>query len=103
MKRRLSSRTKQWRDDQIYEVDIRVLRPQPYMPMRGPAPTLALRKAGVLPDTVRVGAGPMADACIAWVHAYRKQQWHRVGRLVATGILVVGGMIQYFSWLSAGY
>jgi hypothetical protein len=37
------------------------------------------------------------------VHAYRKQQWHRVGRLVATGILLVGGMIQYMSWLSAGY
>ncbi|HEX5205200.1 hypothetical protein ACFQS1_23465 [Paractinoplanes rhizophilus] len=100
MSRRLASRTKQWRDEQIYEVDIRVLRTQPYMPLRGPGPTLAVRKADVLDDTVRVGAGPYADAGIAWVQAYRKQQWHRVGRLIATGILLVGGMIQYMSWLS---
>ena len=100
--KRLASRTKQWREDQIYEVDIRVLRTQPYMPLRGPGQTLALRKAGVLPDTVRLGAVPQADAGIAWVHACKKEQWHRLGRLVVTGILVVGGLIQSMSWLSTG-
>ena len=102
MSRRLAFRTKHWRDEQIYEVDVRVLRTQPYFQLHGPGQTLALRKAGVLPDTVRAGAVPRADACIAWVHAQRKEQWHRVGRLVATGILLVGGMIQYMSWLSTG-
>jgi hypothetical protein len=100
MRRRLASRTKEWRDDQIYEVDIRVLPPLAYMPYRGPAPTLALRKAEVLPGTVRTGVVALADAGIAWVQAYRKQQWHRAGRLVASGILLVGGMIQYMTWLS---
>src|SRR5215471_4090411 len=88
LKRRLDSRTKRWRDDQIYEVDIRVLRTQPfYLPARRPGATLALRKAEVLPDTVRAGAVPQADAGIAWVQAYRKQEWHRIGRLVVSGIL----------------
>ncbi|WP_433295084.1 hypothetical protein ACQP2F_34845 [Actinoplanes sp. CA-030573] len=102
MKRRLASRTKDWREDQIYEVDIRVMRTSPYVPLRGPAPTLALRKADVLPGTVRSGVVALADAGIAWVQAYRKQEWHRLGRWVATSILVVGGMIQYMSWLSVG-
>ena len=100
--KRLTSRTRQWRDEQIYDVDVRVLRTQPYVPLHGPGQTLALRKAGVLPGTVRRGAVPLADACIAWVHACRKERWHRVGRLVVTGILIIGGMIQYMSWLSTG-
>ncbi|MCU7724790.1 hypothetical protein ODJ79_13780 [Actinoplanes sp. KI2] len=100
LQKRLASRTKQWREEQIYEVDVRVLRTQPYVPLHGPGQTLALRKAKVLPDTVRRGAVPQADAGIAWVHACRKEQWHRVGRLVVTGILLVGGIIQYMSWLS---
>jgi len=100
--KRLTSRTRQWRDEQIYDVDVRVLRTQPYLPLHGPGQTLALRKAGVLPGTVRRGAVPLADACIAWVHACRKERWHRVGRLVVTGILIIGGMIQYMSWLSTG-
>jgi hypothetical protein len=100
--KRLASRTKQWREEQIYEVDIRVLPTQPYLPSHGPGQTLALRKASVLPDTVRLGAVPQADAGIAWVHACKKEQWHRLGRLVVTGILVVGGLIQCMSLLSAG-
>jgi hypothetical protein len=102
MRRRLSSRTKQWRDEQIYEVDIRVLPPNPYLPPRGRTATLALRKADVLPDTVRLGMLPTADAGIAWVQAYRKQEWHRVGRWAVTSILLVGGLIQCMSWLSVG-
>jgi hypothetical protein len=102
LQRRLAARTKQWRDEQIYDVDVRVLRTQIYMPLHGPGQTLALRKASVLDDTVRAGAVPFADAGIAWVQAYKKQEWHRLGRWIATSILLVGGMIQYMSWLSTG-
>lgn len=102
MTRRLMSRTKQWRDEQIYEVDIRVLRQYTPLPMSVTA-SMALRKAEVLPGTVRAGRIPYADAGIAWVKAYRKQEWHRIGRLAVTGILLVGGMIECMSWLSAGY
>lgn len=102
LQQRLAARTKQWRDDQIYDVDIRVMHQQMWLPMSVPA-TMALRKAEVLPGTARTGAIPYADAGIAWVQAYRKQEWHRIGRLVAGGILLVGGMIQYMSILSAGY
>ena len=104
---RLHSRTKEWREDQIYEVDVRVLRrPAPVFAAattHGDRSSVALRKASLLPGTARTDLLPCADAGIAWVHAYRRQQWHRVGRLIATGILLVGGMIQYMSWLSAGY
>jgi len=102
LQNRLTARTKQWRDQQIYDVDIRVLRQHASVPMSVTA-SMALRKAEVLPGTVRSGAVPYADAGIAWVQAYRKQEWHRIGRLVVSGILLVGGMIQTMSWLSAGY
>jgi hypothetical protein len=99
--RRLVTRTKQWRDDQIYEVDVRVISQPPPVPLRGPV-SVALRKAVLLPGTARSGVIAVADASIAWVHAYRKQQWHRAGRLIAGGIFLVGSMIQYMSWLSTG-
>lgn len=99
--RRLATRTKQWRDDQIYEVDVRVVgKPLP-VPLRGPV-SVALRKAALLPGTARSGVIPVADAGIAWVHAYRRQQWHRAGRLIAGGIVLVATMIQFMSWLSTG-
>jgi len=101
LQRRLAARTRQWREDQIYEVDVRVTGNPSPAPLRGPA-SVALRKAGLLPGTARSGVVPVADAGIAWVHAYRKQQWHRAGRLVTGGILLVGSMIQYMSWLSTG-
>ena len=101
--RRLAARTKQWRDEQIYEVQVRVLRPAALVASGGRGPvSVALRKAAVLPGTVRSGALPAAEAGIAWVHAYRKQQWHRAGRLITTGVLLIGSMIQYMSWLSTG-
>ena len=103
LRRRLSVRAKQWRDDQIYEVDVRVLRDYSMVPAGVGARSLALRKAAVLPGTVRSGVVAVADAGIAWVHAYRRQQWHRVGRLVAFGILLIGSMIQFMSAISADY
>ncbi|GAA0574760.1 hypothetical protein GCM10010172_69270 [Paractinoplanes ferrugineus] len=105
LERRLTQRTRRWRDEQIYEVDVRVLRTRAIFPslVGAPRSSLALRKATVLPSTARSSAAYRADAGIAWVKAYRKQEWHRIGRLAASGILLVGGMIQYMSWLSTSY
>jgi hypothetical protein len=100
---RLARRTRKWRDDQVYEVDVRVLRQYSMVPAGVTATSLALRKAAVLPDTVRSGVGAIADAGIAWVHAYRRQQWHRAGRLIAFGILLFGTMIEVISALSTDY
>jgi hypothetical protein len=101
LKHRLHVRTARWRDDQIYEVDVRVLPPgiDYYAPYRGRT-SIALRKAPLLPGTVRGGVTAVADAGIAWVQAYRRQQWHQIARVVATGVILIGGMIQYMSWLS---
>lgn len=104
LERRLTSRTRQWREDQVYEVDVRVVRQRPLEPPAAGAPpggSLALRKAAVLPGTVRGGVVAIADAGIAWVLAYRKHQWRRVVRVVALGIFLIAGFIQYFSWLGA--
>ena len=43
----------------------------------------------------------LADAEIAWVHAYLRSQWRRLLRYVIFGVLLVGGLIQYMSWLAA--
>lgn len=101
LRRRLSARTKQWREDQIYEVDVRVLQRPALVPV-GATASLALRKAAVIPGTARSGVIATADAGIAWVQAYRRQQWHRMVRLIAATILLIGGLLQYMSWLSTG-
>jgi hypothetical protein len=103
MQHRLAVRTKQWREEQVYEVDVRVMPTQPsYALYRrgGPTASLALRKADLVPDTHRIGVEANADAGIAWVHAYRRQQWHRAGRVIAGGILLIAAIIQYMSALS---
>ncbi|GAA0512481.1 hypothetical protein Ade02nite_43680 [Paractinoplanes deccanensis] len=102
MTKRLATRTKQWRDDQIYEVDVRVMPPPLAMYRRGGGPTasLALRKADLVPDTHRTGVEATADAAIAWVQAYRRQLWHRAGRLIAGGILLIATMIQFMTSIS---
>ena len=99
--KRLTARTKHWREEQIYEADIRVLHPQ----HGGWAPpgrsSLAMSKAAFLPGTRRSGVIlAVADAGIAWVQAYRRYQWRRVGLTVALAVFLVGGFIQYVSWLS---
>jgi hypothetical protein len=97
--RRMTTRTRHWRDEQIYEVDVRVLHAPSFVPA-GPAASLALRKAAVLPGTARSGLAALADAEIAWVQAYRRQRWHSIGRLLAGTVLVLVGFIEYFSWIS---
>ena len=104
--RRLAMRAKQWRDDQVYDVEVQVLRMQPIGYAVGPAgvtlreagmppgevvgpASAALRKAAVLPDTARQQARPLAEASIAWDHAWRQAQWRRIGRTVATVVLIL--------------
>ena len=127
--RRLTCRTKQWREDQIYPVEVHVL-PEPSWspspsPVRalepvGPAPpsptavtmryerpptppeeSLAQQLAYFFPSTVRAGSEVVADAEIAWVHAYRRYLWHRYVRMGAGMVLVIGSMVQFMSQFSA--
>ena len=74
--RRLTTRAKQWREDQIYEVEVRV--PATAAGRRAPRPrwpgaATRLGKAALLPGTERVQQRPrMAEAAIAWEHACRR-------------------------------
>ena len=91
--RRLAARTRQWREDQIYEVDVRLLRPPPPPAAELPA-SYALRKAALLPSTERVQIRPVAEAAIAWNHALRRANWHRVARVVTTVCLILIAFLQ---------
>jgi len=62
--------------------------------------SLALRKAAVLPGTARDGLVALADAEIAWVQAYRKQYWRRIGRTAAIILISFGVIVQIMSWVS---
>jgi hypothetical protein len=128
--RRLAARSKQWREDQIYPVEVSVGSaattwapangtgtPSTGTPSTGPsgwgtrrstgtirpaAPdTVARRLAAVLPSTTRAETAAVAEAGIAWVHAYRRYCWRRTGRVVGGGVLLVGAMIQVMSRISA--
>ncbi|MBU2666671.1 hypothetical protein KOI35_24485 [Actinoplanes bogorensis] len=104
MQHRLAVRTKQWRDEQIYEVDVRVLPPPVYaaaLYRRGGS--MALQKASLIPGTVRVGVLASADAGIAWCQAYRRTQWRAIGRRIVFGLLLIATIIQSMSWLSVDY
>ncbi len=88
LRRRLEARTQQWRDDQIYPVDVHVLRPpQTYAYARPAASSIALRKAALLETTERAPSRPLAEAAIAWEHAWQRARWHRIGRMVAGTVL----------------
>jgi hypothetical protein len=108
LNRRLAARTRQWREDQIYPVEVTVLAPSarhvpalPATPPAGPADTVARRLAPLLPPTARAEAQVLAEAGIAWVHAYRRYLWRRHFLLAGTLILVIGTMVQFMSQVSA--
>jgi hypothetical protein len=102
MRQRLEARAGQWRDDQVYEVEVRVLRPpDPVVPVFARGGSLALRKAAVIESTARADLDALADAEIAWVHAYLRSQWHRLLRYVIFCVVLVGALVQYLSWLAA--
>jgi len=92
---RLGTRAKQWRDEQIYEVEVHLLRPPSPVQAAAP-PTIALRKAPLLPDTVRVQARPLAEASIAWCHAWRRAWWHGIARAATLAALVFIVLLQLF-------
>jgi hypothetical protein len=116
--RRLATRTRQWREDQIYPVEVSVGPQDPWStpangaathppaaapPPRQPAPqaeTVARRMAPLLPTTQRADAQVVAEAGVAWVHAYRRYVWRRYARLCAGIVLVIGYLIQFMSQVS---
>ena len=116
--RRLTARTKQWREDQIYPVEVSVLRgnalPERVLePVGAPATTalyerppappdesLAQQLAYFLPSTIRAGSEVVADAEIAWVHAYRRYLWRRYCRAGGGFALLIGAMVQFMSQFS---
>jgi hypothetical protein len=102
LRKRLLKRTAAWRDDQVYEVEVRVLRTHPpaLVPAGGPAASIAFHKAAVLDSTTRAGLLTLADAAVAWVHAWRRAEHRRVARVVIGAFVLVGGMVQYMSWLA---
>jgi hypothetical protein len=91
LRQRLASRAKQWRDDQIYDVEVRLIRQPVFRTARA---SFALRKAGLLDDTVRPPLRPVAEASIAWEHACRRAQWHALARTAALVFLLFAGLIQ---------
>lgn len=119
--RRLAARTRQWREDQIYPVEVSVGQdpwPAPaaaaaaHPPAaagaapdrRRPVPqaeTVARRLAPLLPTTSRAEAQVVAEAGIAWVHAYRRYVWRRYARVCGAIFLLIGYLIQFMSQVSA--
>jgi hypothetical protein len=132
--RRLTARTRQWREEQIYPVEVNVLSdtawrapPEQILVTAGagtdpvgpltaagaaaqyrrppvqPAPpeeTLAQQLAFFLPSTVRRGSELIAEAEIAWVHAYRRYLWRRYLRMGGGIVLLIGALVQFMSQFS---
>ena len=99
LRRRLGAHARHWRDDQFHEVDVRVLPAAPVQ-VGGPAVSVALRKAAVLPGTARTGLTAIADAGISWVQAYRRCQWRLVGWRAVGVVLLLGGLVQCLNWVA---
>jgi len=88
---RLVKRAGQWREEQIYEVEVRLLRTPVYHYL---GESIALRKAALLESTERRYARPVAEASIAWTHACRRAYWNRVARVAGTFLLLVVALAQ---------
>jgi hypothetical protein len=91
---RLATRAKQWRDRQVYEIEVVILRPLTFH--AAPAVSIALRKADLLPGTARAQVRPLAEAAIAWSHAWRLARWRRIGRVAAGCFVVFIALVQLF-------
>jgi hypothetical protein len=91
LSRRLQKRAAQWREEQIYEVEVHLLRAPVYTLHSA---SIALRKAALLPSTERRQIRPVAEASIAWTHAWRRAYWHRLARVAAAFVLVMAGLAQ---------
>jgi hypothetical protein len=65
------------------------------------APTVAQQLAPLLPSTVREETGVVAEAEIAWVHAYRRYVWRRYCRVGGGVVLLIGYLVQFMSQYSS--
>jgi hypothetical protein len=84
--RRLESERIWGRQDELWLGEIQVWHPEAHRPVRSSS---AVRLAPYLRSTVRVEVGPVAEAAIAWWHAY--EAWRRqrvIAVLVALVVLV---------------
>lgn len=112
LRRRLLARVAQWRDDNGYPVEVRHVflgdppgyagpgQDRGYASGTAPPDSVARRMAALLPPTQREELGRVAEAEIAWVHAYQRYCRVRVSRHIAGVVLVVGGIVQVMSRLS---
>lgn len=120
LRRRLTARVAQFREDNDHPVEVYSVPPpgHPYAPVdrlfpdlpveprpvegppAAPADSVARRMAALLPTTTRAGSAQVAEAEIAWVHAYQRYCLVRVGRHIAGVALVVAAIVQVMTRLS---
>jgi hypothetical protein len=96
----LTRRAKRWREEQIYEVEVSLLRP-PVITAAFTAESYAARLAALIPGTIREQHRPSAEAAIAWTYAWRRARWHRIYRTVTTIVIVLIVFLQTVSSLQA--
>jgi hypothetical protein len=89
--RRCQSGQTSWSEEPADAVDIRVLAPdEPAPQWSARSASAAVRLAPQLAPTTRPELRPVADAAIAWWHAYERRRWRRwLGVLVAVGLMAV--------------
>jgi hypothetical protein len=97
--KRLAARAEQWREDQIYPVEISVA--DENSPPVTRRQTVAEKMAPLLPSTVRQEVGVVAEAEIAWVHAYRRYVWRRYARVIGGIVLLLFYLVQFMSQASS--
>lgn len=71
-----------------------------YRPV-GAADTVARQMAPLLPATVRTQAAPVAEAEIAWEHAYRRYRMWRLALRCAAVAFVVGEITHFMSGIGS--
>jgi hypothetical protein len=91
--RTLTARAQRWRDEQPYPVEVRAVRPEPAAApaaryRRPRARSLGYRQAAFLAPEQHAPA-PVAEAAIAWWHAYEAQRRRRRVALVVALFLLL--------------
>lgn len=100
LRRRLAARAEQWREDQVFPVEVQLVASPPLSPGTPPAPapapyaSVALRKAAVLEGTKRTQRLGQTEAAIAWEHACQQARFRRAARVTAASTFGVFAAIQ---------
>jgi hypothetical protein len=102
LRRRLAARAEQWREDQVFPVEVQLVAQPPPLPAPvfaaaappAPAASVALRKAALLEGTKRSQRLGQAEAAIAWEHACQQARFRRTARVVALSTFGVFATIQ---------